>query len=107
MNFKVIQESIDRYFLTGGEISGEYIVSSLDIDLSCSWVDCSCDTDNFSYYVSDSEFEVIRHNSSHYYILNKQFGSDTKECWDGYNEMGKYICKYLESQGWEYREGDF
>ena len=26
-------------------------------------------------------------------------------CCDGNNEIGKYICHYLESQGWQYCEG--
>ena len=107
VNFKNIQESFERYILAGGEVSGEDVGISLDIDLPCNWIDDSCKTDNFSYFFTDEEIEVVRINSPHYYILTKAVSSNSKQCWDGYSEMGKYICHYLESQGWEYREGDF
>ena len=114
INFKTIKDFVARYLLNR-EYPEETICLKdiLDIELSGGeWKDdCSYITDNYYYYLAitrnDQDIEVSRTKEDAYYMLVSFPNESPKDiCLDGYTEMGKYICRYLESQGWEYREGE-
>ena len=106
---KAIKESIERYFLASdSHCDPDHYADCLDIELTeCEWDGQDCNAKDFTYQITGSEMSVYRDTSNIYYILRYPYNKGTKECFDGYTEMGQYICHYLESQGWEYHEGDY
>ena len=115
MNFKTIKESVDRYILANGfPSSGEMTLADfpLDIELSGGELDdVLYNTQNYKYYllVNDIgyDIEIARIIDANYYRLVYESLVNKNQCWDGGTDMGKYICHYLESQGWEHNEGDY
>ena len=105
-----MKESVERYFLTGNNfdnMESTDFPTVLDIDLpEGEWVDGIYVTNNFSYQINSGEVLAYRNSDSSYYILQLFYESNIKNCYNGFSEMGTYICHYLESQGWEYGEGD-
>ena len=63
----------------------------------------------YSVFISPVSYgvEIYTTSDSNYYILVYSKDRDENECWDGNTDMGKYICHHLESQGWQYRDGDY
>ena len=62
----------------------------------------------YTIILNDDNYEINIYTVSgtNYYILVYDKGQNKNRCYDGGTEMGQYICHYLESQGWEYHEGD-
>ena len=117
INFKVIEEATDRYLLTNGfPATGTIRLNDiLDVGLSGGewWPDGQVySTKDFYYQIScESEnnacYGYVTRNTEDYELTLHIFpNSRNKMCATLYTEMGKFICKYLESQGWEYREGE-
>ena len=114
MNFKIIKDSADRYILANGLPNTRISFSDVPLDIELSggeWHDEDYYTKNYRYWAvateNGYEIEAYTINETNYYILVYNSGRNKNECWDGSTEMGKYICHYLESQGWEYNEGDY
>ena len=111
-NFKAIELALDRYVLANGFPTTFLHLEdiSLDIELSGGDWDEYGDyiTKNFDYYVqigpSDYEMEVYSY-PNYYYQLYTNINTNYK-CYTNDTDMGEFICKYLESQGWEYQEGE-
>ena len=118
-NYFHIKKAIDMYILQHDYPStiGEYIyLEDLGVELSGGKYDNKeYQTKNYLYAASivrlsntrvGSTIDVIPKSSSYYQLIYDDGTFNEKnECFDGDNEIGKYICHYLESQGWEYNEG--
>lgn len=116
LSFKTIKESVERYVLANGLVNGRPEMSiediPLDIELSGGeFEDSFYKTKNYRYSVWIAsqyyEIEIYTNSDTNYYILVYNSHRNQNECWDGDSKMGKYICQYLESQGWQYNEGDY
>ena len=107
---KSMRESVERYFLSGhDDLSGSTAdyPTVLDIDLTGGeWLENVYVTDNFKYEITGSDILAYRNSNSNYYVLLWQYNPNETTCYNGFSEMGTYICHYLESQGWKYIEGD-
>ena len=113
MNFKVIDESIQRYILTNGSPNEAVgFKDIMDVELSGGeWVDGSYKTKHFLYSAAIHPdaygieiYRIVNDNYLSIYELYKY--GDLKNCVTETNEMGRYICKYLEAQGWGYDDGN-
>jgi len=109
LNIKAIEESAQRYILANGypqagtNVTGE---DFLDIELSGGeWDDGSYFTKNFEYQPSIHRPLImeVRENNYKYTLL---IHTNEHKCYTNDNDIGRYICKYLESQGWEYNDGE-
>ena len=114
MNFKAIKDSADRYILANGFPNTMVRFSELPLDIELSGGEFSnyeYRTKNYRYWTdfgpNGYEVEIYTISDTNYYILIHNSRRSKNECWDGSTEMGQYICHYLESQGWEYHEGDY
>ncbi len=118
INIKAIEGSMQRYVLAKGfPTSGiVYFKDFADIELS------GGDWDEYGAYYNKEPFEynafceptfchieVTRYSTSLLYELSVHIMADEvkHECWTTFTDMGEYICKYLESQGWEYVDNEF
>ena len=119
VNFKAIKGSMDRYLLTNGisEDSCASFDENFDVELSGGeWDedDGFFITKDFLYegngFCGDDyiyEIDIHRAKSkadSELYTLQYRLyntGEEIKSCIPNHNNMGNYICNYLESQGWE------
>ncbi len=113
INFKLLKESAERYILTNGypDSGGTTMKSMLDVELSGGeFNDHNYITKNYYYLLfADSshwEINIYANSDTNYYGLYASSGG-RQICFDGDTDMGAFICHYLESQGWEYGEGDF
>ena len=128
-NMRTIQNNVKMYILEHGEISDYHYHDNWDVDLSGgSWDEDGFiyTTNHFVYAVDDNAgVAVWRCNGT----CTKNFGADEENaiyeiyqdyahtaqyyatpqnpnvCW-GYTEVGRYICKALEGQGYEDRSGE-
>ena len=114
INFKVIEDATDRYLLANGFPDDiVYLKDILDVDLSGGeW-----DEDGFSYVTKDFEYqgncdldscEMYVYRLPYEYEFYLIIGSQKypNNCYTVGTDIGKFICKYLESQGWNYNEGE-
>ena len=75
------------------------------------------ETENYYYdasvvtlqdYKGASAINVGPKSGYYHFVYDESFFEDEKDrCYSCDNEIGRYICHYLESQGWEYNEGDY
>ena len=107
INIKAIEDSIQRYILANGYPSQTiYLKDLADIELSGGeWVDAASyeikGLNYFSYLnLSDGNIEV--QGEKYAFQVKITSNNITHNCFTNGTDMGKYICKYLESQGWEY-----
>ncbi|MBO7605504.1 MAG: prepilin-type N-terminal cleavage/methylation domain-containing protein [Elusimicrobiaceae bacterium] len=114
MNFKTIKESVDRYILGHNTFGGVIELGTFPLDVELSGGEFRENiyyTETYEYHLSGAsdqyEISIYTTSNTNYYILNYNSDRKQKECHDGSTDMGKYICHYLESQGWEYNEGDY
>ena len=122
MNIKTIQDSMDVFLLeNGGLPSSQVFLRTLD---TAGALQGGTFEDDFSYYTTNFEYggscgsnscgmEIYRNNSEYAFALIKGdiddwFGERatadkwTKACITQDTDMGRYICKGLENQGWIY-----
>ena len=112
LNFKAIEESAQRYILANGLPNASVVLQDfLDIDLSGGeWRENgqAYETKDFFYGASIRTdglwMEVYRNNSQNQdlYVLRKDADNANHQCYTDFTDIGRYICGYLESQGWEY-----
>ena len=109
INIKAIEGSIQRYVLKNGYPSrGEniYFEDFADIELSGGeWVDdANYEIKGLDYYpyfnASGGNIEV--QGEKYAFQVKITSNNITHNCFTNGTDMGQYICKYLESQGWEY-----
>ena len=108
-NIAVIEGAAQRYILAHPSTGFVYLNDFLDVDLSGGeWVDAGIyATKNFTYNgdIHDNIYacEVDRNNGE--YILtfySSGFAPYPRNCTTQLTDMGRYICKYLETQGFNY-----
>lgn len=110
MNIDVIEGSMQRYVLAYGYPSKyTHGAELLDIDLSGGeWIGNAYKTDNFIYGLycwKDGCLTGVR-DSKDNYALEVYFSSSEiyYVCYTQETDIGRYICKYLKSQGWQYAD---
>ena len=114
LNIKTIQGAAERYILANGPQSEQIGLNSfLDIDLSGGEykLDNEYVTKNFDYWAyvfSDGFFIEVYREKNNYsvYALQKFVDEDQITCFTESTDMGRYICKYLETQGFKYADDD-
>jgi len=123
VNVKAIEDSMQRYVL-GNNFPTEttYFKTFADIELSGGeWTGhepqlAEFSTDNFLYYWlvcgrTACSIELDRRSNSRLiYGLTSYYEYDTgwvRSCFTDFTEMGRYICRYLEDQGWKYIDREY
>ena len=116
INFKTIEGAIDRYLLINGYPEDMVRIQDiLDVELSGGeWDDNAGEpkflTENFSYAADCSStycaMAIYRNHFEYELSLYITPDSRSQVCSSLYTEKGTYICKYLESQGWEYMDDE-
>lgn len=108
LNIKTIQGAAERYILANGLPSEQVNLEDFsDIDLTGGdwdeWGDYV--TRDFQYWFSIQPtgyyIEIYRKDI---YAFQKFDNEDTIKCITQRSKMGRYICKYLETQGFEYSD---
>ena len=115
MNTQIILDSMQRFLLKNGGFPSENVEFKdfADVDLSGGeWNDKSYITKDFEYYYPfcGSTFcsvEIYKHGYTYTLLPIVNEEETIKVCYTEETDIGRYICKYLESQGWEYVEGEF
>ena len=124
VNVKAIEGAMQRYILTNGYPSNQiYFKDFADIELSGGyWRELGDDyfTKNFTYYSICSRngcgIEVYRQKkNADLYALSDVYAlivfvtqeGVSHSCITQLKEMGRYICKYLEPQGWQYIDDEY
>lgn len=115
LNIKAIEESMQRYILANGyPQSTVHFGDFADIELSGGeW-----DEDVIYYTTKDFEYnpsigrgyysmEVYRNNGKYAFLTDSREDPAYHLCVTELSDIGRYICKYLESQGWEYVDQDY
>lgn len=114
INTKIILESTQRFLLKNGGFPSEWIdfKDFADVELSGGeWDDDCYETKDFEYCYMGCQSgrcffggEIYRKDSDVSYAFSVDTYDNTirKSCFTNETGMGRYICKYLESQGWEY-----
>ena len=116
VNIKAIEGSMQRYLLNSGSLPSTNIwfKDIADIDLSGGeWVaNDEYVTKDFSYnwLVCNSggcQMEVYRGEREEYALyVAIRLDTNVHNCITELTDKGRYICKYLESQGWDYNDGE-
>ena len=110
-NFKVLEDGIERYILANGFPNRETYLPDIPLDVELTggeFNDFGYVTDNFYYEIHllpEGDLTVYVYRSDDKYQLCKSEGRHI--CGTMFTNIGKYICKYLEPQGWEYLEGEW
>jgi len=119
LNFQTLKNAMDRYMLQhvcpGTDI---YCPDDIQLDIELSggeWNDHKYVTNNFSYFPScaSTSYSISIYSTHEQqedlpdYVLIYESDGPNQICATNGTDMGKYICKYLESQGWEYNEGEY
>ncbi len=127
MNIKTIQNSIDMFLLENGGFPSSGILLPA-LDAAGVLQGGTFNKDSYSYYTTNFEYDFwcwrdhcsgsIHRNSGTYVLsLIKQDADDwfgepitankwTKACITQDTDMGRYICKSLENQGWIYVDAE-
>ena len=119
-NMRTIQNNVKMYILEHGEDGQHDRHENWDVELSgCSWSDHDmlCTTERFNYYLDDSSGVGVSRcngtcsegNDTSIYYLWKYYGhikekfppEEVEDVCEGYTEVGKYICKSLEADGYK------
>ena len=115
-NMKVIMDAVDRQLLADPNASGHF-KDFADVDLSGGeWVEGGYITKNFEYGLGGMSngaflYDVHRLNGSYSFsIANYEYGDPCagmtgkwcKKCFTEMTDLGRKICKGMESQGFIY-----
>ena len=113
-NIKVFMDAANLYLMENGGTSAPYgcFKDFSAVDLSGGeWnadADCEYETKNFIYgslYCAGGDCgPEIRRQNGDYTLAPFHRNGWTKTCYTEMTEMGRFICKSLESQGWEYSD---
>ena len=108
-NIAVIESAAQRYILAHPESQEVLLEDFLDVDLSGGeWVAAGVyATKNFTYMglIHDNIYDCEVDRNSGEYILtfySSGFAPYPRNCATQLTDMGRYICKYLETQGFNY-----
>ena len=117
LNIKTIEGSMQRYILKNG-FTDRFIVLEelLDIDLSGG----EFSNEGYNYVTKNFKFNSFcdnsmcvvyaqrTGNSENYVIAVTTYSNNiSHECYTFETDMGRYICKYLNSQGWDYVDEEY
>ena len=113
INVKAIEDSVDRYLLTNG-IQNVSLIDILDIDLQGGeWDHTTYVTKGIDYSggcdTTSSSCEFIIGANDRSYLLDLFFDNliKYKDCYTMDTDKGLFVCKYLESLGWGYYDGEW
>ena len=111
INIAVMKGAAERYILAHGLPSEQIELNDfLDVEITgTEWVD-----NEYAYLTKDFKYSADISSSGYYveiyrdniYAIRKQEDQETYECITQTNDMGRYICKYLETQGFKYADDD-
>ena len=113
-NIAVIEGAAHRYMLAHPEMtSSVFLEDFLDVDLnggegkgkSYYFVfSASCNGDGYSISATRQQKDT-----TNIYVLelDEEDENISRYCYTHYTDIGRYICKYLESQGWEYIDEEY
>jgi len=119
-----IRNAVDVYVLENGYQSIELVGTNgngagpLDIDVE-SVLDCGLDEGGWDYCYSQHYnydafcsttqciVSVEEKNDTYEFISTKTPSGWSNQCYTQETDMGKYICKSLEGQGWEYHDQEY
>ena len=112
MNTQIILDSMQRFLLKNGGFPSEtvYFKDFTDVDLAGGeWNEWSYITKDFEYYppTCESSFcgmEIYRLNSQYSFSIDILNDGTYKYCYTCNTNIGRYICGYLKSQGWIYKD---
>ena len=119
MNYHYIKKAINMYILQNGYPKERWkyiLLEELGAELLGGQYDeyGGYGTENYGY---DASVVTLGNNKgsayigvySKYYqlIYDESLFNEKEICFDGNNDIGRYICRYLESQGWEHYEGEY
>lgn len=115
VNVKAIEGSMQRYLLANDYPSSVILFENLgDIELSGGeWIEgLGYSTKDFLYSAGcqPSTCYIEAYRGGDEYALTVHIASDGSidhMCYTFFTDVGEYICKYLESQGWEYINDEF
>lgn len=115
INVKAIEDSIDRYLLTNG-FQNASLRDMLDVDLQGGeWV---LNGGNYYYKngnneyqgacgIGDCQFVIGVDNCAVLNIGIIKDNDDYKDCYTMDTDKGRFVCKYLESFGWDYYDEEW
>lgn len=118
-NFHVLKDAMDRYMLQNVcPDSFIYWPDDIQLDIELSGGEFNDNdyyvTKDFKYrihcrsiYYSIGIYSTHYQDDMNYYDLVYESDGPNQICATNGTDMGKYICKYLESQGWTYNEGEW
>ena len=107
ININAITSSLERYSLVN---NGDYqFKDSLDIDLpNLQWDEENQEytSNNFRYWGGINYIgwyvSIVENNEKYAFEIHTYQSNIQKDCFTELTNTGKYICKYLESQGFRY-----
>jgi type II secretion system protein G len=127
-NISTLEKQIDLYLLENGKPDGKICYKDFGV-VSLSggeWKNSSCiyETKNFSYWdlgfhldsYTRGHIEVTRKNGQYSLVSRGESPNDFNTnkvgnwyhaCITQINDMGRKICKQLESQGWAYNDREY
>ena len=116
MNFKVLEGAVERYLLVNDLPNDNIYLKDIPLDIELSGGEF--DEEGISYFTKDFEYQLIcdvlscaiyayrRPYDYELYLEIKPSWKSNPKCAATYTEKGKDICKYLETQGWQYSDGE-
>lgn len=117
INVKALEDTMQRYILTRGlPSSGDvWFQDYADIELSGGeWNSGQrYNTEKFSYWSVCQKYgcaiEAYSRQYSYYVVVFIPSSGDaiSRECYTGLNDVGRYVCKHLESSGYDYIDEDY
>ena len=120
VNVKAVEDAIDRYLLANDGFPsthmGTNMLKTVDLELTGGeWIDTSTykiNKKNYTAFCSNGgcEFSVCEEGNCYQSAMLDVYwwsGGKSKQCYTNNNEKGRLICKYLESQGWEYVDDEY
>ncbi len=114
INAKAIQDAFQMYLLeNGGYPSSRVYLNDMGTATELSGGEWSADLKNydtkyFEYYQpqclsTGCYLEIYRLPYEYGLVID----NDEKNCYTENTDLGRYICKSLENQGWEYNDQEF
>ena len=115
MNLNIMVGAMQRYMLNNSSTDLVSFKDFTDVELvGGEWskpegATSQYITKDFTYYdpVCDSSSCSVEISRNGYIYTLVYDTSSNKFCATQDTDLGRYICKYLESQGWEYYDGEY
>lgn len=115
MNLKSLEGSIERYILANGFPDNQIFLKDIPLDVELSGGEYS--EENYTYFIKDFEYFATCYSGRcimqvyrlpYEYELYSEITQSNKfhSCATTGTNKGEYICHYLESQGWQYTDGE-